>query len=101
MDSFGGITNLDVTFVNKTDYLIDKCEVEVQYFKQNDGVFKTEYLTLYNISAHQDKTISAPDSNRGLSVNVKINSLTSNELELCYSSLIVPIDGDTDPHKCK
>jgi hypothetical protein len=97
----GGITNLEVTFVNNMDYKIDECEIQIEYLKENGSVFKTEYLTINNIPAHQDKTISAPDSNRGLEVNVKINFIKSKRLELCYSSLEAPIAGDIDPYKCK
>lgn len=101
VDAFGGITNLDVTFVNNMDYQIDECEIQVDYILENGSVFKTEYLTLNNIAAHQDKTISAPDSNRGLEVNIKINFVKSKELNLCYSSLEAPVAGDIDPYKCK
>lgn len=101
VDAFGGITNLDVTFVNNTDYQIDECLIQVDYIKENGSIFKTEYLTLKNIPSHQDKTISAPDSNRGLEVNVKVNSVNSKELDLCYSSLETPKAGDIDPYKCK
>ncbi|WP_329806479.1 DUF4339 domain-containing protein [Flavobacterium facile] len=97
----GGITNLEVTFVNNMDYQIDECEIQVDYIQENGSVFKTEYLIINNIPAHQDKTISAPDSNRGLEVNVKINFIKSKRLDLCYSSLEAPAAGDIDPYKCK
>ncbi|OGS77006.1 MAG: hypothetical protein A3G95_00240 [Flavobacteria bacterium RIFCSPLOWO2_12_FULL_31_7] len=97
----GGITNLDVTFVNNTDYKIDECEIQVDYVKENGSVFKTEYLILNNIPAHQDKTISAPDSNRGLEVEVKIISANSKALNLCYFSEEAPTAGDSDPYRCK
>ena len=100
VDPFGGITNLDITFVNNMDYQIDECEIQVDYIQENGSVFKTEYLTLNNIPAHEDKTISAPDSNRGLEVNVKINFVNSKRLDLCYSSLVAPVAGDIDPYKC-
>lgn len=99
--TFGGITNLDVTFANNTDYQIDECLIQVDYIKENGNIFKTEYLTLKKIPSHQDKTISAPDSNRGLEVNIKINQLYSNELNLCYSRLEELVAGNIDPYKCK
>lgn len=101
VDPFGGITNLEVTFVNNMDYQIDECEIQVDYIQENGSVFKTEYLIINNIPSHQDKTISAPDSNRGLEVNVKINFIKSKRLDLCYSSLEAPAAGDIDPYKCK
>lgn len=101
VDALGGITNLDVTFANNTEYQIDECLIQVDYIKENGNIFKTEYLTLKNIPSHQDKTISAPDSNRGLEVNIKINQVYSNELNLCYSRLEELVAGNIDPYKCK
>ncbi|NHM01474.1 DUF4339 domain-containing protein [Flavobacterium difficile] len=101
VDALGGITNLEITLYNNTDYKIDECEIQVEYLKENGSVFKTEYLIVNNIPAHQDKTLSAPDSNRGLEVNVKINFITSKKLDLCYSSLEDLVAGDIDPYKCK
>ncbi len=100
VDPFGGITNLDVIFTNNTNYKIDECEIQVDYLKENGSVFKTEYLIINNIPAHQDKSISAPDSNRGLEVQVTIVSVVSKRLNLCYSSQEVPVAGDGDPYKC-
>lgn len=101
VDVLGGITNLEITLFNNTDYKIDECEIQVEYLKENGSVFKTEYLIVNNIPAHQDKTLSAPDSNRGLEVNIKINFIRSKKLDLCYSSLDELVAGDIDPYKCK
>ncbi|RKS03102.1 DUF4339 domain-containing protein [Flavobacterium sp. 102] len=55
-DPLGGISNLDVTVNNTTDYTINEVTVAVDYIKDSGGVYKTEYVTLKNIPAHQDKT---------------------------------------------
>jgi len=89
-----------VIVTNNTDYTFDKITVAVDYIKENGGTYKTEYLTFYNIPANQNKSLSAPDSNRGLSVNLTKQSISSSELNLCYNNNIQPVTGDPDPYKC-
>lgn len=100
-DLFGGITNLDITVTNNTEYTLDNVTVAVDYIKDNGDIFKTEYVTFYNIPANQDKSISAPDSERGTSVNTKIESVYSKKMHICYDSNVIPNTGDIDPYFCK
>ena len=100
VDTFGGISNLDVIVTNNTDYTIDQITVAVDYIKKNNGIYKTEYLTFNNIPANENKTLSAPESYRGLSVNLTKQTITSSELNLCYDINIAPAIGDPDPFKC-
>lgn len=100
VDAFGGISNLDIIVTNNTDFIIDEITVAIAYIKKNDGVFKTEYLTFNNIPPKQNKSLSAPDSNRGLSVKLTKQSITSTDLNLCYNNSFTPAVGDPDPYKC-
>jgi len=100
VDSFGGISNLNVIVTNTTDYTIDQITVAVDYIKKNDGIYKTEYLTFYNIPAKQNKSLPAPNSNRGLSVNLTKQTITASELNLCYDNKNAPAVGNPDPYKC-
>lgn len=100
VDAFGGISNLDIIVTNNTDFIIDEITVAIAYIKKNDGVFKTEYLTFNNIPPKQNKSLSAPDSNRGLSVKLTKQSITSTDLNLCYNNSFTPALGDPDPYKC-
>lgn len=100
VDAFGGISNLDIIVTNNTDFIIDEITVAIDYIKKNDGVFKTEYLTFNNIPPKQNKSLSAPDSNRGLSVKLTQQSITSTDLNLCYNNSFTPAVGDPDPYKC-
>jgi hypothetical protein len=100
VSTFGGISNLDVLVTNNTDYTIDQIIVEIDYIKENGGIYTTEYLTFNNISANQNKSLSAPDSNRGLSVKLTKQSITSTDLNLCYDNNFTPAVGDPDPYKC-
>ena len=99
-DPLGGISNLDVTVTNNTNYRIDIVTVAVDYMKDAGGVYKTEYITLKNIPARQDKTASAPDSDRGTSVQVKPITINSKALQLCYDGTVAPAVGDPDPYYC-
>lgn len=101
VDAIGGITNLDAVVQNNTLFLLDEVDVEIEYIKENGTIFKTELVTIYNIPGKQDKSASAPDSERGLSVNVKVISIRSKELNLCYDNLVAPEAGKVDPYFCK
>lgn len=100
VSNFGGISNLDIIVTNNTDYTLDQITVAIDYIKKNDGIYKTEYLTFNNIPANQNKSLSAPDSNRGLSVNLTKQIIAVSELNLCYNNEKKPAVGDPDPYKC-
>jgi hypothetical protein len=100
VDTFSGISNLDVIVANNTGYTIDQIIVAIDYIKENGGIYTTEYLTFNEVPAYQNKSLSAPDSNRGLSVNLTKLTITASELNLCYDRNIRPIIGDPDPFKC-
>ena len=100
VDAFGGISNLDVIVANNTGYTIDQIIVAIDYIKENGGIYTTKYLTFNNVPAYQNKSLSAPESNRGLSVNLTKQTITASELNLCYDRNITPIIGDPDPFRC-
>jgi hypothetical protein len=100
VDAFGGISNLNVIVSNNTNYTIDQVIVAIDYIKKNDGTYKTEYLTFNNIPAYQNKSLSAPDSDRGLSVKLTKQTITAAAINLCFDNNITPIIGDPDPFRC-
>jgi|688.fasta_scaffold188311_2 hypothetical protein len=100
VNTFGGISNLDIIVTNNTNYTIDQITVAIDYIKENGGIYTTEYLTFNNIPAYQNKSLSAPDSTRGLSVKLTKQTITSSELNLCYDNSTAPTTGDPDPYKC-
>ncbi|MGV1011800.1 MAG: DUF4339 domain-containing protein [Flavobacterium sp.] len=100
VNTFGGISNLDIMITNNTDYTIDQITVAIDYIKENGGIYTTEYLTFNNIPAYQNKSLSAPNSNRGLSVNLTKQTITASELNLCYDNKNTPEVGNHDPYKC-
>lgn len=100
VSTFGGISNLEVIVINNTNNTIDQITVAIDYIKENGDIYTTKYLTFNNIPANQNKSLSAPDSNRGLSVNLTKQTITASELNLCYDNNTVPATGDPDPYKC-
>lgn len=99
-DELGGISNLDIIVTNNTEYSLDEVNVAVDYVKDNGGIYKTEIVTIYNIPAKQDKSASAPESNRGTSIITKIQSITSKKLHMCYDNTFAPKAGEIDPYFC-
>lgn len=100
-NGLGGISNLDITVTNNTNYILDEVMVEVEYIKKNGGIFKVEKLVLKNSSPNDTKSIRAPDSNRGKTVRVSIKSIYSKQLNLCYDNNKPIIPGNPDPFICK
>lgn len=99
-DELGGISNLDIIVTNNTEYMLDEVNIAVDYIKDNGGIYKTEIVTIYNIPAKQDKSASAPESNRGTSVTTKISSISSKKLHMCYDNTFAPKAGEIDPYFC-
>ena len=100
-NELGGISNLDIIVTNNTEYLLDEVNVNVDYIKDNGGIYKSEIVTIYNIPAKQDKSVSAPESDRGTSVEAKIQTISSKKLHICYDNTFAPKAGEIDPYFCK
>ena len=96
----GGISDLEVIITNQTEYMLDEVEVLVSYVKTNGDNFKTETVTVYNIPANSTKSATAPESNRGTSVNLDIQGIISKKMHFCYSAGNWSNNSD-DPYFCK
>jgi len=102
----GGISNLDVIVTNDTDYMLDEVNVNIDYIKDNGDIFKSEIVTINNIPAHQNKSASAPESNRGTSVEVRMDGITSKKMHFCfYATNGIGTNSEpenaNDPYYCK
>lgn len=96
----GGISDLEVIVTNQTEYMLDEVEVLVSYVKTNGDYFKTETVTVYNIPANDSKSATAPESNRGTSVNLDIQGIISKKMHFCYSAGNWSNNSE-DPYFCK
>lgn len=105
-NELGGISNLDIIVTNNTDYMLDEVNVNVDYIKDNGEIFKSEIVTINNIPAHQDKSVSAPESNRGTSVEVRMDAITSKKMHFCFYATngigaYTEPENTNDPYFCK
>ena len=96
----GGIFELEVIITNNTEYMLDEVDVQVGYIKDNGSYFKTEIVRVYNINAHSAKSQKAPESERGKSVDMTINGITSRKMHFCYQ-LGSGAKNLEDPYFCK
>ncbi len=85
--TFGGISDLQLTISNRSDYPIDLVVVEVQYIQSNKKIFKTENIYFRNINAGAALMEEAPKSSRGVKVQYKITLINSKELGLAYTGI--------------
>ncbi|RAJ10823.1 hypothetical protein LX64_00430 [Chitinophaga skermanii] len=97
---FGGIKNLKITVGNQTDYQLDNVVVEVQYLRSNGDQFKTESYTLRNVQPRSNGAIEAAGSRKGMKVKIRFVSITSQNMDFCWSvNKKVPPNTD-DPYQC-
>ena len=96
----GGIFELEVIITNNTEYMLDEVDVQVGYIKDNGSYFKTEIVRVYNINAHSAKSQKAPESERGKSVDMTINGITSRKMHFCYQQGTGGNNSE-DPYFCK
>jgi hypothetical protein len=78
----GGISNLEISVNNASDYPIDKVRVKIIYIKANGGVHEVKYEDFHAIKPNSKATHKIPDSKRGTSVKYEIASIKSKALGL-------------------
>ncbi|WP_298731800.1 hypothetical protein [uncultured Chitinophaga sp.] len=96
----GGIKNLQLVVRNQTEYPLDNVVVNVQYLRSNGEVFKTEPYTINEIPAKGSRSIEAAGSRKGMKVQLKLMSITSQAMNFCWSyNKKAPAD-NPDPFQC-
>lgn len=78
----GGISNLEISVNNVSDYTIDKVRVKIIYIKANGGVHEVKYEDFHAIKPNSKATHKIPDSKRGTSVKYEIAAIKSKALGL-------------------
>lgn len=96
----GGIKNLKLMVRNQTEYPLDNVVVTVQYLRGNDEVFKTEKYTINEVPAKGNRTIEAANSRKGMKVQLKLMSITSQAMNFCWSYDKEAPAGNPDPYQC-
>jgi hypothetical protein len=82
----GGIFNLAVIFTNNTDYVMDEVKVDINYIKENGSIYKTETVAFYNVLPGTQQSEQAPDSERGMSVELDVSQIYSKKMHFYYPS---------------
>lgn len=96
----GGVKDIKAIVSNDTEFPLDNVVVKVEYFRSNGKLFKTEQITLSNIKAKTSKSVSAPESRRGMSLKIKLERITSQGMNFCWSSTKKVEPGNNDPYQC-
>lgn len=78
----GGITNLEISVNNPTDYTLDKVRVKIMYVKANGSVWETKYEDFNTIKPNTKVTHKIADTKRGTSIKYEISSVKSKALGL-------------------
>ncbi|MBO9562874.1 MAG: hypothetical protein J7621_08880 [Niastella sp.] len=81
----GGISQLKLTLSNNSLYPLDEVEVEVRYLGPEKRVVKTQLLRFSDVAAGEQKTVEAPNTNRGVTVNYTITRINSKALGLAHA----------------
>jgi hypothetical protein len=75
----GGIWDVNVPLINKSDRDIEYAQVSVEYIKDkvfaSGAVYKTEYIEFVNIKARSTSVVKAPDSDRGVAIKTTITKI--------------------------
>jgi hypothetical protein len=78
----GGISDLKLTVSNSSNYPLDQVEVEVRYMGPEKRVIKTQMMLFNDVAAGETKTLEAPRTNRGVTVDYSIVRINSRALGL-------------------
>jgi hypothetical protein len=84
--TFGGISGGYVQFSNNSGYRLQSVLVAVQYIKASGDVYKTEYVTIDHLAAHQSVTRAVPDCGRGVRLACAVYQLAAPGLEYTYGA---------------
>jgi hypothetical protein len=79
--AFGGISGLELTVSNNSDYLLDEVSVELQIMKPSEQPLRTDIITFKNIGSNKSITVKVPDSQRGVRVDYRITNIESKQWE--------------------
>ncbi|UPT66465.1 MAG: hypothetical protein M0D57_18720 [Sphingobacteriales bacterium JAD_PAG50586_3] len=98
--TFGGISNLKIKVRNTSSYPIDDVELQINYIQSNGKIYKSETVYGTTIEPNASITVDGPDASRGTDVSVKILSINSHQLALCYVAGRPGPDPE-DPYRCE
>lgn len=78
----GGISNLHMTLSNKSRFPLDQVEIEIKYFGPEQKLVKTQRLLFNDLAPGEQKTLEAPRTTRGITIDYAITRIQSKVLGL-------------------
>jgi len=94
----GGIKGLSIIFKNETDFPIEEIVARITYIKANGKPWLTKTVPVYNLSAHGEKLQSVAKVNRGKSVKISIEKITSSKMKFFYYN---PVEVNIESNNAK
>jgi serine/threonine protein kinase len=88
---FGGIKNVQLQLENPTRLTFSYVLVQVNYYKDNGGLYKSEKIYFNNVQPNSSPMQTAPDSDRGTKVTCKIIKYESPDIPQESDSLTTSI----------
>lgn len=111
--SLGGFKNVIVAIANKTEFPLDVVEVNVSFWTASKKLYRTETLSITDVSAVEGMAIKGPDCERGTYITIEIQKIIARKFNFCYNkyaadlmatdtSAIIGVSGNAkDPWRCQ
>ena len=84
--TFGGISGGYVQFSNNSGYRLQNVVIAVRYIKASGDVYKTEYVPIDHLAAHQTTTQAVPDCGRGVQLKCAVYQLAAPGLDYSFDA---------------
>lgn len=81
----GGISDLDITISNNSLYTLDQVDVEIKYFGPEKKLVKTQTLKFSHVPAGKQRTLNAPSTRRGITIDYSITGINSKALGMAQA----------------
>jgi uncharacterized protein YneF (UPF0154 family) len=82
----GGISNLNMTISNNSRFPLDQVEIEIKYFGPEQKLVKTQKLLFNDLAPGEQKTLEAPRTSRGVTIDYAITRINSKVLGLAQQT---------------
>ena len=83
----GGISNLQLTVSNNSQYPLDEIEILVNYHNIEKRIVKKQTVLINDVAAGEQKVIPVPKSSRGVTVSYTVIKINSKALGLAHAGL--------------
>lgn len=84
--TFGGISGGYVQFSNNSGYRLQNVLLAVRYIKAAGDVYKTEYVSIDHLAAHQSTTQAVPSCGRGVQLACSVYQLAAPGLDYTFDA---------------